>query len=167
MNDDGGGVGEKSSFDKRMFHQVSDPSLSEVFVLYHVHYSIQMPPTHSQFHASSSTTTNDQDELIARRKLEQKRRFQQKQGKASGDVDTLMQSMFTDLKLQPKATTPVPHGRCISTESLCNSHRSRLHSEPQRSVTPIAGENRCSTMCLSLTFAIRCRESFHAPSRSI
>lgn len=53
----------------------------------------------SSFHSSAST--NDQDE---RRKLEQKRRFQQKQGNTHKDVDSLMQSMFTDLKLQQKTT---------------------------------------------------------------
>ena len=55
----------------------------------------------SQFHSS----VVDQDELHARRKLEQKRRFQQTQGKAPTDVDSLMQSMFTDLKLPTRVTT--------------------------------------------------------------
>ena len=53
---------------------------------------------------SSSASIGDQDELHARRKLEQKRRFQQTQGKAPTDVDSLMQSMFTDLKLPNKGS---------------------------------------------------------------
>ena len=60
-----------------------------------------MSSTQSQF-PTPTTSANDQDELIARKKLEQKRRFQQKQTNAHTNVDTLMQSMFTDLKLQPK-----------------------------------------------------------------
>jgi hypothetical protein len=63
-----------------------------------------MSSSHSQF-PTPSNSTNDQDELIERRKLEQKRRFQQKQGNAPKDVDSLMQSMFTDLKLQSKTNT--------------------------------------------------------------
>lgn len=63
-----------------------------------------MSSSHSQF-PTSSTSTNDQDELIARKKLEQKRRFQQKQTNAHKDVDSLMQSMFSDLKLQPKSNS--------------------------------------------------------------
>ena len=50
-----------------------------------------------QFHSS----INDQD---ARRKLEQKRRFQQKQGNHSTDVDSFMRSMFADLKLTTNQT---------------------------------------------------------------
>ncbi|CAF3775196.1 unnamed protein product [Rotaria magnacalcarata] len=61
-----------------------------------------MSSSHSQFHAPSTTT--NQDELIARRKQEQKRRFQQKQGNTCKDVDSFMQSMFSDLKLQSKTT---------------------------------------------------------------
>ncbi|CAF3551601.1 unnamed protein product [Rotaria socialis] len=61
-----------------------------------------MSSSHSQFHAPSTTT--NQDESIARRKQEQKRRFQQKQGNTCKDVDSLMQSMFSDFKLQPKTT---------------------------------------------------------------
>ncbi|CAF2526910.1 unnamed protein product [Rotaria sp. Silwood2] len=65
----------------------------------------QMSSSHSQFHTSSSSSSaNNEDELMARRKLEQKRRFQQKQGNIHTDVDTLMQSMFSDLKLQSKTT---------------------------------------------------------------
>jgi len=64
----------------------------------------QMSSSESQYHPPSSSM-NDQDELMQRRKLEQKRRFQQKQGKAATDVDSLMQTMFTDLKLQPKPTS--------------------------------------------------------------
>ena len=65
--------------------------------------------SHSQFHSacsssSSSSSTIDQDEMIARRKFEQKRRFQQKQGNHCTDVDSLMRTMFTDLKLQPQTT---------------------------------------------------------------
>lgn len=71
-----------------------------------------MSSSHSQF-STSLTSSNDQDELMARRKLEQKRRFQQKQGNAHKDVDSLMQSMFTDLKLQPKTNT----GENISSNS--------------------------------------------------
>jgi hypothetical protein len=62
-----------------------------------------MSSSHSQF--STSASTNDQDEMIARKKLEQKRRFQQKQGNTHKDVDSLMQSMFSDLKLQSKTNT--------------------------------------------------------------
>lgn len=67
-----------------------------------------MSSSHSQFHSptSSSASPNRQDELTARRKLEQKRRFQQKQGNTHKDVDSLMQSMFSDLQLQSKNT---PH----------------------------------------------------------
>jgi hypothetical protein len=65
----------------------------------------------SSFHPSSSPSTNDQDESLARRKSEQKRRFQQKQGNAHKDADSLMQSMFTDLKLQTKTTTQNPLGK--------------------------------------------------------
>jgi len=68
-----------------------------------------MSSSHSQFHKPSSTT-NVQDELIERRKLEQKRRFQQKQGSTHKDVDSLMQSMFSDLKLQPKTNTQTSSG---------------------------------------------------------
>ena len=68
-----------------------------------------MSSSHSQFHPSS-TSTNNQDELIARRKLEQKRRFQQKQGNTQTDVDSLMKTMFTDLKLQPKSITQTSLG---------------------------------------------------------
>ena len=57
-----------------------------------------------------SSTANDQDELMARRKLEQKRRFQQKQTNPHTNVDSLMQSMFSDLKLQPKSNTSNPSG---------------------------------------------------------
>ncbi len=60
-----------------------------------------MSSSQSQF-STPTSSMNDQDELIARRKLEQKRRFQQKQGNAHTNVDSLMQSMFTDLKLQSK-----------------------------------------------------------------
>jgi hypothetical protein len=60
-----------------------------------------MSSSQSQF-STPTSSMNDQDELIARRKLEQKRRFQQKQGNANTNVDSLMQSMFTDLKLQSK-----------------------------------------------------------------
>jgi hypothetical protein len=63
-----------------------------------------MSSSHSQF-PTPSNSTNDQDELMARRKLEQKRRFQQKQTNAHKDVDSLMQSMFSDLKLQTKTNT--------------------------------------------------------------
>lgn len=56
---------------------------------------------------------NDQDEMIARRKLEQKRRFQQKQSNAHTNVDSLMQSMFMDLKLQPKTNTQINSGKEI------------------------------------------------------
>jgi DNA-directed RNA polymerases I, II, and III subunit RPABC2 len=56
----------------------------------------------SQFHSSASI--GDQDELHARRKLEQKRGFQQTQSKATTNVDSLMQSMFMDLKLPNKSS---------------------------------------------------------------
>lgn len=68
-----------------------------------------MSSSHTQFHPSSST--NDQDEVIARRKLEQKRRFQQKQGNTHTNVDSLMQTMFSDLKLQPKTTIQNSSGK--------------------------------------------------------
>jgi hypothetical protein len=63
-----------------------------------------MSSSYSQFHPPSSST-NDQEDLIARKKMEQKRRFQQKQGNAHTDVDSLMKTMFTDLKLQPQTNT--------------------------------------------------------------
>lgn len=69
-----------------------------------------MSSSHSQFHGPSPSTAN-QDESLARRKLEQKRRFQQKQGNMCKDVDSLMQTMFSDLKLQPKATTQNIEGK--------------------------------------------------------
>jgi hypothetical protein len=68
-----------------------------------------MSSSHTQFHPSSST--NDQDEVIARRKSEQKRRFQQKQGNTHTNVDSLMQTMFSDLKLQPKTTMQNSSGK--------------------------------------------------------
>ena len=52
--------------------------------------------------------------MIARKKLEQKRRFQQKQGNAHTNVDSLMQTMFMDLKLQPKPNTQITSGKDIS-----------------------------------------------------
>lgn len=61
-----------------------------------------------------SSATNDQDEGIARKKLEQKRRFQQKQGNAHTNADSLMQSMFMDLKLQPKPNTQTNSGKYLS-----------------------------------------------------
>ncbi len=69
-----------------------------------------MSSSHSQFPTHSNNSTNDQDELIERRKLEQKRRFQQKQGNAPKDVDSLMQSMFSDLKLKTKTNTQSTSG---------------------------------------------------------
>jgi hypothetical protein len=105
MNDE-----DKISFDKNMFQQTSS--------------------SHSQFH-KPSTTTNVQDELIERRKLEQKRRFQQKQGNANTNVDSLMQSMFTDLKLQSK-TNPqnsLESNKSVSQISeLINPHHSQTHT---------------------------------------
>lgn len=80
-----------------------------------------MSSSESQYHPPASSSINDQDELMQRKKLEQKRRFQQKQGKAASDVDSLMQSMFTDLKLQPKSTAvsaPTSTGTTTTTATV-------------------------------------------------
>ncbi|CAF1102793.1 unnamed protein product [Adineta ricciae] len=96
---------DKTSFDKNMFQQMS---------------------------SSHSSSTSDQDEIIARRKLEQKRRFQQKQGNAHKDADSLMQSMFSDFKLQPKPLTQntSEENRSIPHISVLKSNTVTQQSQP-------------------------------------
>lgn len=86
-----------------------------------------MSSSQSQFPTPTSSTT-DQDELIARKKLEQKRRFQQKQGNPSTNMDSLMQTMFSDLKLQSKTNAQTSSGKNVSLQlihlirSFCRIH---------------------------------------------
>ena len=80
---------ERFAFENNLFQQVDK-------------FDMKMSTSsHPQFQTHSSTV-NEQDEIVARRKLEQKRRFQQKQANPTTDVDSLMKSMFSDLKLQTK-----------------------------------------------------------------
>ena len=102
-----------SSFEN-MFQRVSDKienfCIELVYELSIISINLQVSSTGISVQPLSSSSNNDQDELIARKKLEQKRLFQQKQGRATTDVDSLMQSMFTDLKLKPKLTGPAVSG---------------------------------------------------------
>ncbi|CAF0767133.1 unnamed protein product [Adineta steineri] len=124
---------DKTSFDKNMFHQMSS--------------------THSQFHPSSSSI-NDQDELIARRKLEQKRRFQQRQSNPHTNVDSLMQSMFTDLKLQPKtvsqnsseARNSVPHISEVKNNLVVHQLQPRVSAPGAADWSKIAFDDELKTI---------------------
>ncbi|CAF3520452.1 unnamed protein product [Rotaria sp. Silwood1] len=102
----------------------------------------QMSSSHSQFHTpTSSSSANNQDELIARRKLEQKRRFQQKQGNTHTDVDSLMQSMFSDLKLQSKTTVQnIEESKkpVLQISELTNTSVNH-HLQPQQTHTSVSG----------------------------
>ncbi|CAF1097382.1 unnamed protein product [Rotaria sordida] len=101
----------------------------------------QMSSSHSQFHTPTSSSANNQDELLARRKLEQKRRFQQKQGNTPTDVDSLMQSMFSDLKLQSKTTiqnTEEVKKSVLQISELTNNSVIH-HSQPQQTHTAAPG----------------------------
>lgn len=89
----------------------------------------QIPPSHP-------STMNDQDEVIARKKLEQKRRFQQKQTNPATDVDSLMKSMFTDLKLQTKTNHSSDSKKTIAQVSELSVNPKVQQSVPTH--TPIA-----------------------------
>jgi hypothetical protein len=77
--------------------------------------------------------------VIERKKLEQKRRFQQKQGNTHTDVDSLMKSMFSDLKLQPQNNT-------------------QNFSESRKTMSQISGSHLFFYRMMIITFSIRINE---------
>ena len=97
-----------------------------------------MSSSQSQFAnpSSSSSSTTDQDELLARRKLEQKRRFQQKQANAPANMDSFMQSMFSDLKLQSKTNTQTFSGKIVSLHLI---YLIRSIVEPTKPLSLVSG----------------------------